>query len=212
LTVSAATGAGTGTLTLTGPNGNQTVALTSQTATSLALRASPHTIVFGKKITLTGKLTTAAGAGVSGQSVTLTTRPARGRSTTVTGHTSADGSVTFKVTPKFNTSYSLSFAGTPALTASGSPAVTVKVAPLVRVLIVAHKHRIAGKVSPSLPGKRVKLQRRQGRRWKTVATAKLGPLGAFSFPLQRGAARYRIATPATVTNAAATYATFATVA
>jgi hypothetical protein len=211
LTVSNA-GGSTGTLTLTGPNGNQTVALASQTVTSTALTSSAATIVAGKKASLNGKVVTASGAGVGGQSVTLTTHPAGSAATTLTGHTSANGTVSFNVAPRTNTSYSLSFAGTTEFAASASSSASVTVAPKITVSLKRGRHlRVGGRVSPPLPGTRIKLQRKRGRGWRTVATAKLGRSGAFTFPVKLGI-RYRVLTPATATNTPGTSATFATVA
>lgn len=200
-------GPGSGTLTLTGPNGNQTVALSSRAATGLSLTASGQTLVSGQKLTLTGKLTTVAGGGVGGQSVTLSQRPAGSgsSSTAATGHTSADGSVTFKVSPKANTSYTLSFAGTSGFAPSTSSAVTVGVSS--KITVHAKHGRVSGKVSPSVAGERVKLQRRHGRRWKSVASAKLGRSGTFSFTVA-ASGHYRIVAPASASNAAGTSATF----
>lgn len=210
LTIGAAEGAGSGTLTLTGPNGNQTVALVSQAKTTLSLTASSRALVAGRKATLTGTLAS-AGGGAGGQSVTLSEQTAGSHTSTLTGHTGAAGTVTFTVAPRANTTYSLSFAGTPALTASASPALTVSASPKITISPkLRRRPHVTGRVSPSLPGARIKLQRHAGRSWKTVATVKLGRSGRFTFAVKVGG-RYRVLTPATSTNASGTSATFALV-
>jgi hypothetical protein len=207
LTVSpASAGVGSGTLTLTGPNGPQTVALENRVATSLSLSASGRTLVSGRKLSLAGRLTTSAGSRVGGQTVTLMQHPAGSRSSTAaTGQTGADGSVTFELSPQTNTSYTLTFGGASGLIPSSSSSVTVTVSPKITVHV---KRGVArGKVSPSLPGKRIALQRRRGRGWKTVASAKLGHSGTFSFPVSKPGA-YRVSTPSSATNADGVSATF----
>jgi hypothetical protein len=192
-----------GTLTLTGPNGPQTVALQSQVATALSLTASRSTIVAGSPVTLTGKLTSASGAPVGGQPVTLSPGGASAR-------TSPAGTVSFVLKPGANARYHLTFAGSGGLGSSSSSPVAVAVAPKIK-LTVKHSGsstKLSGRVTPAEPGKRVKLERRQGRRWGAVASARQSHSGKFAFVVHGGGGgRYRVAMAADGDHAAGASAT-----
>jgi hypothetical protein len=185
-----------GTLTLTGPNGPQTVALQSQVATALTLAASKAAIVAGGSVTLTGKLSTATGAPVTGQVVTLSPGGPSAR-------TGPGGTVSFTESPTANVGYHAAFAGTGGLGASNSSALSVAVAPKIK-LSVKHsggEAKLSGTVTPAAPRSHVKLERHRGHGWAVVASAKQSHAGKFKFAIGRSG-RYRVVTPADRAHAA----------
>jgi hypothetical protein len=112
-----------GTLTVYGPMGSQTVALSSQDTATLRMSAKSTR----SKVTLTGHLANSSGSGVAGQLVTLVRRSPGAVATSVVARarTRSGGAVTFRVAPHSKTEYILTFGGSPMLTAaSSSPALT----------------------------------------------------------------------------------------
>ncbi|HWC85156.1 MAG TPA: hypothetical protein VG388_01370 [Solirubrobacteraceae bacterium] len=109
-----------GTLTLYGPGGSQTVSLSSQGAATLRMRAKAGR----SAVTLTGHLAGVNGSGVAGQLVTLVRRTPGAVATSVVSRarTGSAGNVTFHVSPHANTEYILTFGGSPTLTAATSGA------------------------------------------------------------------------------------------
>jgi hypothetical protein len=109
-----------GTLTLYGPAGSQTVALSSLDKATLRMsaRATRSTV------TLTGHLANSSGSGVAGQLVTLVRRSPGAVATSVVARarTRGNGTVTFHVSPHAKTEYILTYGGSPTLTAASSGA------------------------------------------------------------------------------------------
>jgi len=209
-----ATPAATGTaatLTLRGPNGAQSVAVAKQGAATLRARSSRSTIAFGAGATITGTLLRPAGAGASGQIVTLGQTPATAKPTRAT--TSSTGVVTFRVAPRVNTTFRLSFAGSPTLTAASASPVTITVAPRITATF-AHRtaapgaaDRLSGRVTPAPPGRRLTLQVRRGRRWVGIASTRTDRAGRYHFVVRvrtPGRPTYRVHLAATATHAAGT--------
>ena len=217
----------TPTLTLQGPNGAQQVALskpgtatlrvTSPSGATLRAGSAARTIVAGSFTTIAGTLQRAAGAGAGGLAVALTARTAGARtvSTVARATTTAAGAVSFRVSPRVDTTYALVFAGTPALSpASGAP-VRIDVAPRItarwargaRATSAAH---LIGTVTPAPGAHRLALQMRRGRGWVTVARTRASRNGRYRFtvrPRARAASRYRVMLPATSTHARGVSAT-----
>jgi hypothetical protein len=203
----------TGTLTITGPNGAQTVSLAAQAPSALRLTVAPASIVAGRAAAVTAVLSTTSGPAVAGQTVTLRTSvPGTAGQVVSTATTDAGGTARFRVTPSVNTAYAASFAGTPTLGASSSTAASVGVTPIIRVALahasVRHGHAVAitGSVTPVRAGRRAVLQLRRGLRWVAAGSARLAPTGRFSFrvvPARPGIARYRVTEAADVANGAA---------
>ena len=217
LTVSAAPAAtGTAaTLTLQGPNGAQSVPLAKQGAGILHASATRTKITAGASAAVTGTLLRPAGAGAPGQVVTLTQRPAgaRAASPVAKATTSARGSVSFRVTPRVNTTYGLVFGGNATLSAASGPPVHIDVAPRItaalaqRTLPRGRAARVSGQVTPAPGGRRVALQLKRGRRWVTIASARADRAGRYRFLIRShraGRATYRVWLPATATHASGT--------
>jgi hypothetical protein len=145
--------------------------------------------------------------------VTLTQRPAgaRAASSVANATTSARGSVSFRVTPRVNTTYVLIFAGNPTLSAASGSPVPIRVAPRITAAL-AHRTvargqtaRVSGRVTPAPGGRRLALQRERGRRWVTIASARTDRTGRYHFRIRAhgaGRAAYRVRLPATATHAA----------
>ena len=214
LTVSvapAATGTAA-TLTLQGPNGAQTVALARQGAGTLHASATRTKIIAGASAAVTGTLLRPAGAGAPGQVVTLTQTPAgaRAASPVANATTSARGTVSFRVTPRVNTTYGLVFGGNATLSAASGAPVHIDVAPRItaalgqRTVPRGHAARFSGQVTPAPGGRRVALQLKRARRWVTIASARADRAGRYRFVIRSGRAGraiYRVWLPATATHA-----------
>jgi hypothetical protein len=145
----------------------------SSTAT---IAAKPNPDVFGSVTTITGTVT---GHHSSVTAVTLESEPFpyTGGFTVVATHTTdALGRYAFKVAPSVNTFYHVVAKTAPPVT---SPGLFVR----VRVRITLHvgtkkpavgqRVRFRGFVLPAYNGKRVQIQRKTSRGWKTVAQPKL---------------------------------------
>jgi hypothetical protein len=102
----------TGTLTLFGPAGDQTVTLANQAPTSLRMS-------FGRT-RVTGHLAASGGAGVGGQLVSLFKRTGGRISVVARSRTRGGGSVSFRVSPRAGTMYGLAFGGSQTLGASST--------------------------------------------------------------------------------------------
>ena len=176
-----------GSVTVTAPPGQ---------AAAVTLAASKPLVVYGIRVSLTGKVNP-----VKGQvAVDLWARPypetafAKVATTTTQG----DGSYAFSLPPQLRTEYRTQFADG-ALKAE-SPVVTVLVRPKVTLAVKSVSGRTAklrtGVVSTvSYAGKPVLVQRRNSRGgWTTVRTVRLGDFSAttFSVKVPSGTTRWRV--------------------
>ena len=130
------------------------VTLNVRTPALLALAASATSVDAGTPVTLTGTLTTAAGA-VAGRTVTLLSRPAGSTAAfTKVGSatTASDGTVAFSVTPQHSTRYVLVSPRSYFLTASRSPGLTVLVKLPSSLSIRAVKDTVAPGESDTIGG------------------------------------------------------------
>jgi plastocyanin len=136
--------------------------------TALSLMAVPRVAVYGGRVTLSGRLA----AGLANQKIDIFAQecgaPSSTKVTTVT--TTADGSYTFVVQPRKNTTYQSKFK------ALSSAAVLSKVRPKVTLRkLAARKFRVTVLAGDSYAGKFVLFQRYSvaKRRWITVRSAVL---------------------------------------
>lgn len=129
------------------------VTLNVRTPTVLSLTASATSIDAGTPVTLTGTLTTAAGA-VAGRTVTLLSRPLSSTTFTKVGSatTASDGTVTFTVSPQHSTRYVLTSPRSYLLTASRSAGLTVFVRVPSSLSIRAVKETVAAGESDTIAG------------------------------------------------------------
>jgi len=175
-------------------------------ATTLTLAATPTSVLHGGTVTLTGRLQWVdTAAGIPGETVTVERRPKRTTTwtalTTVT--TANDGTLDLnpQLSPQAHTEYRLRHPATPFYGASTSRTVTV----LVGVRLTARLNRtsmalgrtatITGQVVPAHHGKRIRLQHKQGRIWRTVQAKPLPATGHCSFavrPRATGISGWRI--------------------
>ena len=172
----------------------------------LTLAATPTSVLHGGTVTLTGRLQRVdTAAGIPGETVTVERRP-KGTTTwtaltTVT--TANDGTLDLnpQLSPQAHTEYRLRHPATPFYGASTSRTVTV----LVGVRLTARLNRtsmalgrtatITGQVVPAHHGKRIRLQHKQGRIWRTVQAKPLPATGHCSFavrPRATGISGWRI--------------------
>ena len=210
-TAPAAAGSAT-TLTLQGPNGAQQIPLAKPGAATLTTNSRTRTIAAGTTATITGTLLRAAGAGAPGMTVGLTQRAA-GSSTSATvaqGTTTANGTVSFRVSPRVNTIYRLTFAGTASLAGASGAATQIDVAPRITA---AFAHRsvpagrsvlLSGQVTPGPGRHKLSLQVKRGHRWVRIASARADHAGYYHFKVRsraRGRTSYRVTLPATASHA-----------
>ncbi len=127
LTVTA-NGVGTGTLTLFGPAGQYSIDLTSQAPSQLSIRTPPGGLGRVRWAMVTARLS-AGGAGVPGQLVTLWARSGGSATATVRARarTSSTGMVSFRVSPRVTTQYSIAFPGSTTLGASAAGPAVIRV-------------------------------------------------------------------------------------
>jgi plastocyanin len=144
-----------------GKNFRGTVTVAKAPAASIA--ATPATLVYGRKATLTGKL----GSGQAGQSLQLLAQQcgAATSSPLATVTTTTGGAYTYQATPLMQTGYTVKFKN------STSSAATVKVQPGLKLSKVG-RHRYALRVSAaqSFAGKSATFQRYRStiKRWVNV--------------------------------------------
>jgi hypothetical protein len=141
----------------------------------LSIAAKPNPVVFGKTVTISGKLT---GTDSAGEDVTLREDPFPfdkfGHPTSTT--TAADGTYKFSVKPTVNTKYQ---ATAKSKSPATSPVLTVLVAARVGFVVgdltpkVGQVVTFKGRVYPPHDGQAVLLQRRNPNGWHTVATIPL---------------------------------------
>ena len=197
----------TGTLTVSGPAGPQTVTLASEVPATLTMAVSRTTVVYGSSLTVTGELKASGGPGRAGERVTLyQRRPGSATMSAVSSaETGASGSVRFRVSPRAATEYSLEFPGSPTLGGAGVAVSAIQVAPRITTALTSsviargHSTRLAGIVTPAEPGHHVELELEHHHRWARIATRAMSHAGHFSFrirPGSIGALRYRVVTAA----------------
>ncbi len=191
------------TYTASGHNARTNVA---PAATTLTAQTSPTTITYGAATTISGKLTTAAGAPVAGKPVQIYVRK-QGTSTYAllsTRTTAADGTFSGTHKPLTNVEYAARFREDATYTASGHNART-NVAPAVSAAFSATSVRLGGavalrgRVTPAHAGQEVVRQQLVSGKWLTLATATLTSSGTYSFsvkPTSRGTKTYRVVKPA----------------
>ncbi len=157
-----------------------TAAAAPPTPHELTIAANSPRIVFGQKVTLTGKLT---GADSAGETVTLEEDPFPfgDFKTSVSTLTAADGTYRFERTPSLNVKYR---AQAKSKAPATSPEVTVLVAPRIAFTVSdrtprpGQRVRFSGTVAPAHDGSRVSIQRRSSSgRFKTIAHATLTDAG-----------------------------------
>jgi len=218
VTVSSAGRGSSDTLTLTGPGGQQTVALASQAPATLKMTVAKSRILAGSAAAVTGHLAVTGGSGAAGQPVTLDQRAvgAKATSTVASARTRAGGSVSFRVSPRRNTDYTLVFAGSPTLGAASAQRQEVQVAPRIkavlarRAIALGHATKLTGSVSPAESGRRIQLELEHGRRWKAMGSAAVSRSGRFGLSVRASSAgrlRYRVVIPADSENAPGVSAT-----
>jgi serine protease len=119
--------------------------------------------------------------------------------------TTSTGAFAIAHRPPRNAQYRVVFAGAGSDLGSVGPAATVKVAPKVTAALSATSVprgatvRLSGKVSPSLAGKVVHLQRKVDGRWVDVTSQKLSAESTYSFAIKastKGTRTYRVRVPA----------------
>jgi len=174
-------------------------------SSTLTLRASRATLVYGGSVRLSGTLADAVG-GVAHQILTVqSSRPASttwttaGRTTTL-----VTGAYAVTLKPTANVRYRLSFGGITADIGARSPEVAVAVAPAVSWTLRASikKHRAAlvirGAARPVRSHHVVRLQRLGAKGWATVASGRLSAHGTYALRTKvsgRGSSRWRVVVP-----------------
>jgi hypothetical protein len=163
-------------------------------ATTLTLTANPSSVLYSGTVQLSGRLQQAEVGGITGETVVLERRPKAGASWTAlaTVMTGGDGTLDppQTSTPQAHTQYRLRHPATPFYAASTSPIAVVKVG----VRLTARSNRasmalgrtatISGQVTPAHHGQRIRLQRKQGRTWRTVQAKPLPASGRYHFGLR----------------------------
>jgi hypothetical protein len=203
LTVRQSASGGAGTLTLTAPNGTQTVALNGLRSTSLSAVWRGGFLAYGRSATIVGRLLLIGGTGAADETVTLDATPAGAATPTAlgTGLTGPAGAVRFTVRPLTDTRYTLAFAGSSTLgpSSSGPFPVAVSQAVTARVdrttVATGQATHLSGSVVPAAPGRRVELQREDGGTWRTVGSTRLGAASRYRFTIVAGPPgliRYRV--------------------
>jgi hypothetical protein len=154
----------------------------------LTMTASSNRVLFGRRITLSGRLVN----GTAGERIRILARP-YGRSaplhlaTVVTG---PNGRYSIRVGPRIQTTYLAQLgAGMPS-----RPATTVGVAPAITVTRLPNG-ALAAHVAAALPlrGRMVELQRRTGGVWQTVAKRPLDATSTATFNLALAHSTIRVA-------------------
>jgi predicted GH43/DUF377 family glycosyl hydrolase len=166
-----------------------TLTYTSQPAPiTLTVTATPVTVVYGKSVTVSGRLAQGTLA-LSGQTVTLAAEPFGSSTFTpfATPTTDSNGAYPTIVHPTMQTVYEASAAG-----ATTTPTVTVYVSQLLKLAV----HRKGGKVyfkgslGPKRKGRVILIQKAVGKRWKTVARVKTSARSTFAKVLRLRRARH----------------------
>jgi hypothetical protein len=168
-------------LTVTTGSGSADYDLTNQSSRSTLLASSTR-VRAGGAVQLTGRVTGAFTRATPAGGTTELQELPYGASTWSTVGTGTS----FTVRPNGTTSYRLHYSGSTAATASTSGKVTVEVvtgvsANLASTSVTRGKvARVTGRVAPGNSGVKVSLQRKVGKAWKTVHTARTTAGGAYS--------------------------------
>ena len=144
--------------------------------TTLTLAPDSPTVKYKKSTIVRGTLSSAdSGADLEGRTITVEAKPNGASNWSVLGTvtTEADGSYELSVKPKKHTAYRAQYAGGPDMPSTSGPAtvyVKVKVTMKTADKTVAEGTTVlfAGKASPKLKGKPVRLERKigsTGSRW-----------------------------------------------
>lgn len=179
------------------------------------------TIAYGTTTALEATLTDAVtGDPLADRQVDLFQRPAAGGGWELLGtfSTSAAGTASTSVQPTANTDYEWRYGGEAEHQPTTVPQ-SVAVAQVVSLRsspvrpAAGKRYQLWGKVRPSVAGEPVRLQRKSGTRWKTLATATVErqrlPGGTavgyvFKRTATKGTSKFRVVKPATATLAQGT--------
>ena len=176
--------------------GSVTVTAPPGVAAAITLAASKPLVVYGTKVSLTGKANPAKGAVTVDLWARPYPEPAFAKVATTT--TQGDGSYAFSLPPQIRTEYRTQFADGAAK--AESPVVTVLVRPKVTLAVKSvsggkAKLRTGVVSTVSYAGKPVLVQRRNSQGgWTTVRTVKLGQFSTstFSVRVPSGTTRWRV--------------------
>ncbi|GID31587.1 glycosyl hydrolase family 18 protein [Paractinoplanes brasiliensis] len=181
-----------------------------QRSTKLTVSA-PAAITYGTTMTVSGKLSTTAGAAVAGQKVFLQWRKAGSSTwdTVASTTTTSTGAVSMRRTPASNGSFRLYAPPSWSYLSSVSAVVPT----LVRWRVSASLNdatvtrgttvRLTGKVAPVHAGVTVRRQRLLNGAWSTVATTAVRSDGTYRFSFTwhtKGTYTYRVMVPGTTLN------------
>jgi hypothetical protein len=152
----------------------------------LTLAGGPKA-TYGRSLTLTGTLKTAAGAALGSRTVRGEVRPAgtSAWSPSASSTTSATGAFSVAVRPTATGSYRAVVAAVTPYPAATSPAVAVAVATRITLKAGTGSVRVrgivsfAGTIGPKAKGRRITLQCRRGSSWRKVARGTTSTTGAF---------------------------------
>jgi hypothetical protein len=174
------TGGGTG-HGATSPDATGAVGVLSQVSGGVTLAISgPSSVSYGSAATLAVQLTPRPGASLpAGALVTLSTRgsPSAPWTSVSTLAISPSGAASLLVKPTAAADYQWSYAGDSTHVAATSPVTTISVAPVVTLKAVHKKVAKGGKAqlfgtsTPEGSGRQVRLERKKGAGWATVATS-----------------------------------------
>ena len=146
------------------------------TVAGISLAAGPRTITFGRQTVLSGQLSSPNPGGVK---VTLEQDPAPFNPSefkaVTTATTDATGKFSFSQAPATNTAYRVTVRNPSATSATARVAVRLRVA---LALSTSHPRRgktvtFRGSAAPQHSGQLVRIQKRVGKRWRTVKTTVL---------------------------------------
>lgn len=176
-----------GTVTVTAPPG---------VAAAITLAASRPLVVYGTKVSLTGKANPAKGAVTVDLWARPYPEPAFAKVATTT--TQGDGSYAFSLPPQLRTEYRTQFVDGAAK--AESPVVTVLVRPKVTLAVKSvsggkAKLRTGVVSTVSYAGKPVLVQRRNSQGgWTTIRTVRLGQFSSSTFAVRvpSGTTRWRV--------------------
>jgi hypothetical protein len=146
-----------------------------KTPADLSFAVVPNPVVFGRPVLVSGVL---GGPAIAGVDVTLDANPYpfAGFKKVAETKTDASGHYAFNQTPAVNTVYRTVASTKPP---TESTPVTVPVRPRISLGIgrPGTSRRFAGSVAPAHTGATIRIQRRVGRRWRTVKRVVLAASG-----------------------------------
>ena len=143
----------------------------------LTLTALPRSVVFGKAVTLSGTITQ-SGVPLVGQAVALGAQPIGTTVFTALPVATTDGAGNFRavVKPTKRTTYKAGFTG---VSPEPTAIVAVKHSITLRASRRSGKVYLKGKVGPRHARRVVRIQRRTGKRWVTIAKVRTSRKSAF---------------------------------